>query len=82
MVSASTASPTKRLEDLDLSKQEIPTLEWAAFLPDGWKIETTPAMDEVMWRWFLERWRREVIDKPPDDLVDEPADDPAAPSKP
>jgi hypothetical protein len=66
------AKPTKRLEELDLAAAQIPEPGWATFLPGNWKIEVVPAMDEVMWRWSLERWRREVIDPPTGDRDDEP----------
>lgn len=69
---SSGAKPTKRLEELDLAAAQIPEPGWATFLPGNWKIEVVPAMDEVMWRWSLERWRREVIDPPTGDRDDEP----------
>jgi len=55
---ASGARPTRRFEELDLSKVTMPEPGWVSFLPGNWRVEVCPGMDELAWRFFIERWLR------------------------
>ncbi|HZJ67892.1 MAG TPA: hypothetical protein VFD36_30520 [Kofleriaceae bacterium] len=83
MISSGPA-PTRPLEDIDLRAVPLPDPGWATFLPGNWKVEVKRAMDEPAWRFFLERWRREIAsgssDEPPEPPEPpEPAPAPTAP---